>query len=60
MGLFGVADGWTGKPASPPLLKICYSYPIMKKLGSYTLHKKDPKYMNHMTHSLSSAGICIF
>ena len=26
-----------------PLSKICCAYPIMMKLGSYTLPKEDPK-----------------
>ena len=47
-----------GKKGSLP--KICYSYPIMMKLGSYTLSKEGPKYMNHVAYPLSSADISIF
>ena len=27
------------------LPKICHTYPTMNKLGSYTLHKEDSKYI---------------
>ena len=56
------AYGWGEvQKAPPPLLKICHTYPTMRKLGSYTLPKEDPKkYINHVTHHLSSADISIF
>ena len=48
-----------GKKAS--LLKICHTYPIMIKLGIIIPHlKKFQKYVNHVSHPLSSADISIF
>ena len=45
----------------PPLLKICHTYPTMMKLGTVIPYpKKSKKYMNHVTHPLSSADISIF
>ena len=62
MGFFGAAHGLGG---SPPSLKsytcMCHTYPTMMKL--YTVRpyqKKSKKYINHMTHPLSSADITIF
>ena len=58
MGLFGPAHGW-GRGKRPP--KICHTYPTMMKLGTVILYlKKFKKYMNYMTHPLSSASISIF
>ena len=44
MGFFQAAHRW-GEPKSPPtsLTKICHTYPIMMKLGSYNLPKKIQK-----------------
>ena len=51
IGLFGGSSrmgegggGWGGGKKSP-LPKIFYTHPTMMKLGSYTLPKKDPKYI---------------
>ena len=30
-------------PKKAPVPKTCHTYPTMMKLGSYTLHKEDPK-----------------
>ena len=69
MGLFGVAHGW-GK--SPPLPKICHTYPKMMILGNIIPYKHinisikhqnikiSKKHMDHVTHPLSSADISIF
>ena len=60
MGFFGAAHGWGG--AKRPLLpKICHTYPTMMKLDIVTPYlKKIQKYMNHVTHLMSSADISIF
>ena len=35
MGIFGTAHGWgRGVPKSPPLPKICHTYPTITKLGT--------------------------
>ena len=54
MGIFGAAHGWGGKKA--PLLKICHTYSTMMNLAHLYLTKK---YINHVTHPLSSADINI-
>ena len=41
IGIFGAAYGRGAK--KNPLLKTCYIYSAMMKLGSYTLPKEDPK-----------------
>ena len=44
-----------------PLPKICHRYPTMMKPGIlYLTQGRSKKYMNHVTHPLSSAGISIF
>ena len=44
-----------------PLPKICHIHPTMMKLGIVTPYlKKIQKYLNHVTHTLSSAEISIF
>ena len=48
-----------GKKA--PLPKICQAYPTIMKLGTVIPYlKKIQKYMNHLTHLLSSADSSIF
>ena len=60
MGILVAAHGW-GESKKAPLPKICNTYSIIMKIGSYTLPREDQKkYMNHMTHPLSSADISIF
>ena len=57
MGLFGTADGWGGEQKGP-LPKFCHTYPTKMKLDTVILYlKKTLKYMNHVTHLLSSADI---
>ena len=60
MDLFGlVTDGGRGKKT--PLTKIYHTYPIVMKLGTVIPYlKKIQKYINHVTHYLSSADISIF
>ena len=47
-----------------PLPKFCHTYPKMMKLGTviqlYLSQRRSKKYMNHVTHPLSSADISIF
>ena len=44
---------------TPP--KICHTYLTMMKLGTVMPNlKKIQKYMNHVTHHLSSADVSIF
>ena len=59
--------GWTfsGLPtdggAKRTHVKICHTYPTMMKLGTVIpCLKKFQKYVNHVTHHLSSAEISIF
>ena len=53
MGFFGAAHRWADK--------ICHTYPTTMKLGTVISYpKKIQKYMNHVTHPLSSADITIF
>ena len=49
-------------PNRLPLPKICHTYPTMMKLGAVILLPKEDskKYMNHVTHLLTSADISIF
>ena len=57
MFLFWAPHGW-GQKAS--LLKICHTYPTMMKPGTVVPRLKKYKYINHVTHSLSSVDIDIF
>ena len=60
MGIFGAAHGWGGGKKAP-LPKICHKYRTIMKFGAFVpFLKKIQKYMIHVTHSLSSAGINIF
>ena len=54
--------GWGGEQKVPPLPKICHTYPIMMKLDILIpyLTKNQKKYIDHVTHPLSSADISIF
>ena len=59
MGLFRVAHIWKAKRL--PFPKICHTYPAIRKLAQvYLTSKRSKKYINPMTHPLSSADICIF
>ena len=50
-----------GGPKRPPIPKICHTYPTMMKLGTVIPYLKEiQKYMNHVTHPLSSADISNF
>ena len=54
-------EGGGGGEGRPPLPKICHTYPTMMKLGKlYLTQRRCKKYMNHVTHLLSSAEISIF
>ena len=57
MGLFGATSGFWGKKA-PQLPKICHTYPTMMKLYTVVLtQERSKKYIDHVTHHLSSADI---
>ena len=44
-----------------PIPKICHTYPTIMKLGTVISYlKKIQRYINHVTHSVSSADISIF
>ena len=61
MGFFGSAYGWGVDVSKSPLPKICQEYPTVMKLGTIIPYpKKTKKYINHVTHLLSSADISIF
>ena len=62
MDLFGAAHGWGGAKSSAPLLpKIFHTYPTRIKLGGILPYlRKTQKIYEHLTHSLSSAGISTF
>ena len=50
-----------GEPKRLPLPKICHTYPTMMEFGTAIPYlKKIQKYINHVTHPLSSADISIF
>ena len=54
MGLLGAADG-LGRGQRGPLLKIFYMYPTMMKLVIVISYlKKIQKFLDHVTHLLSS------
>ena len=63
MSLFGAAQG-LGEAKKPPLSKICHTYPNLMKLGTVIPYLKKiqrfKKYINHVTHPLSSADISTF
>ena len=60
MSFFGTAHGWGGGRKGPPSLKPV-THPTMMKLDTVIPYpKKSKKYMNHVTHPLSSADISIF
>ena len=57
----GLLTDGGGEAKMPLLPKICHTYHIMMKLGTVIPYpKKIQKYMNHVTHPLSSADITIF
>ena len=61
MGLFGAAHGWGVEGQKDPVPKICHTYPTIMKLGTLIPYlKKIQKYVNHVTHPLSSVDINIF
>ena len=50
-----------GKDKKITLSKICQRHSTFVRSYSYALPKEDPKkYINHVTHSLSSADIGIY
>ena len=64
MGFFGTAHGWEGeggKKAHPPLGRLSVTLILQWNLAqSYLTQRRSKKYMNHMTHHLSSADMSIF
>ena len=61
MSLFWVAHRWGSKKALPFLKSVTLMNPALMKLGTVTPYlKKIQKYINHVTHCLSSADISIF
>ena len=68
ISLFRAAHGWVGgggvgssKSTPSPFPKICHTYPTMMKLGTVIVYlKKIQKYMNHVSHPLSSADVSFF
>ena len=59
-GCSRIGGGGTGAKR-PPLSKICHTYPTVMKLGTLILYlNKIQKYINNVTHPLSSADISIF
>ena len=61
MGFFGAANG-LGDSKKALLPKICHTNLAMIKRGTVIpyLERRFKKYMNHVTHPLSSADISIF
>ena len=58
MGLSGAAHGGGCQKSSLP--KICHTYPTATKLGTVIpCPMKIQKYINHVTHPLSSVDISI-
>ena len=50
-----------GEPKRLPLPKICHTYPTIMEFGTAIPYlKKIQKYINHVTHPLSSADISSF
>ena len=61
MGLFEAAHGCGGGGKKAHFPKSCHTYPTMMNLGTVTPYlKRTQKYINHVAHPLSSAGINIF
>ena len=61
MGFFGAAHRWGVWGRKTPLPKICHTYPTVMKLRTFTPYAiRSKKYMNHVTHPMSSADISIF
>ena len=55
-----LTGGGGGKQKFPSLPKICYTSYNDETWHTYNLPKKPKKYMNHVTHPMSSADINIF
>ena len=57
IGLSGLLTDW----GRHPLPKLCHTYTTKMRLGTVIpFLKKTQKYLNHVTHLLSSANISIF
>ena len=52
MAIFEAAHRWSGGQKAPPFSKICFTYLIIMKFGTYTLPKEDPKNIWIMWHTL--------
>ena len=60
MGFFGATHGW-GRPKRPPSLKsVTHILQWWNFDQLYLTQRRSRKYMNHVTHPLSSADIRIF
>ena len=61
IGFFWAVHRWRRGAKRTPLPKICQIYLTMMKLGTCIPYlKKSKKYINHVTHPLSSADISNF
>ena len=62
MGLFGATHGWGAKKSPPPpsLKSVTHILQWWNLAQLYLTLKRFRKYMNHITHQLSSAEISIF
>ena len=63
MGLSGAAHGWgleEGGAKKAPSLKFVTHILQQQNMAQLYLAQRSKKYMNHVTHPLSSADISIF
>ena len=58
MGFFGAAHGW-GVKRPPSLKSVAHILQWLNLAQLYLTQRRSKKYMNHMTHPLSSADINI-
>ena len=59
-GLFLGCSRMGGGAKRTPLPKICHAHATMMKRGTVIPCLRSQKYLNHVTHSMSSADISIF
>ena len=57
MGFFSAAHGWRGQKCAHSLKSVTHTLQWWNIAKLYLTKKKSKKYMNHVTHSLSSADI---
>ena len=60
MGFFGAAHGWGGQKGPPSLKSVIHILQWWNLAQLYLTQRRSKKYMNHVTHPLSSADISIF